>query len=338
MTTKFINKIYTFFQDEDEAAIVCNILEHINTTDSMMVEILTTNLVVNGYLQKTLDFFKWYYVNIWKYININKDYYNEYQVGKNYGVSHTVRKVLRLNSIDNSEKMLFKLATIGGSAYIEVCNTTAKLDVADGYYCSIKQGDVCILELPYNIQHLVVGGENTNSHPTVQITIANAEDISLKSITYKNSEVILNGLDKMAFISEFECKTMPSEMLAQLPQKCETFHYKNCMGEKIKSNMSVKSIHINNIWEYDILHYFDNVYELYTGEFLMVEDFLKMMQTIPTKLQKITYHSPIYKFGIEEFEKIKTSFSNLGYKLLYADETLSHVEFDLQENPPTMEL
>lgn len=230
MTTNFRNKVHTFFKNNDTSEIICNILEHINTDDVGMIDILFMQLTHNGYLRMIMDFFKWYYPNTWEYVISNKDYYNDYQTGKNYGASDIVKRILRLDNIDNSDKMLFKLVTIGGVPIITVGVTTAYLITDVGYFYGINRNKVFVLELPYNVKQLKVVNDSSVSTHAAQVYIANAEDISLYSFNYKSDCVLLKGLDKMTHVHNFYCDAMPSEMLTQLPAKCVNFYYKRCVG------------------------------------------------------------------------------------------------------------
>lgn len=96
--------------------------------------------------------------------------------------------------------------------------------------------------------------------------------------------------------------------------------------------MEVKTIHIANSWEYPILKCFNNILEVFTSEFLMAKDFPAWIRRNSINVQKITYDSSIYKFRESELKEIIELFSKLGYKMVYANKSLSHVEFQLSNS------
>ena len=328
MTTKFINKIYTFFQDEDEAAIVCNILEHINTDDAMMVEILTTNLVVNGYLQKIIDFFKWVYPNMWIHFNNMDDSDTPIPIPITVSVlwSSVVRRIIN----DNVGLLTFgETHFIGYATQTEISVSPFKNKWNEPDYITIGSGCICLssyndipveLEVPYMVNRLYVSGSFTHGRKYT-FNFNNFEDVKLLEWWYDSLHFVIKGMSKLQYVSELKLLTTPHGESLELPQMADALYLYNLSLAIESLNIKANFVYIRDALLTKIVsvnHHFDTI--IVSGT-LALTYLIKNIRESNNIVRKIIYHSK----DIESLPiSIVEEFINVGYGVLRNDDAHSN--------------
>lgn len=331
MTTSFRNKVHTFFQDNDTSEIICNILEHLNTNDNEMIEILFMQLTHNGYLRMIMDFFKWCYPKTWEHLN-------KHEQKMLYSYTPTLAGKLLLNkdvAFNLHEKKLLCYATTSDFLIIpehgkQFDFTTPNLIRIGGILHTINIGTPIECEFPYMAKELCVSG-SPKSGLMVTINGYNVEDVKLESIKYESLHITVNGLSRLPYVPKIILNSVPiGEAMIDLPKTTDNLYLYTLgfKGENMK--LKAKNIHLRDASPTKIVKLYPEIEKITTSEPLVVRHLLSNIRESKNIVRKIIYDRKNIKSFIAN--QIVKDCLEAGYKIMHSDENLGYIEFGLSND------
>ena len=243
MTLKYINKIQTYFKDEDTSGIVCNILENFHNLE--MAEFIDPVLLEGGYLQLILDFFKDCYPIFWKELNNHNWKYNFQNRMRFFSY--------KIETVTSKEEQILLAFAISNRVILRVVETRFEIDLwSNDIFCSSinypindNNKNSINIELPLGANKLCLGEKSDSAEGVVHIV--NGGDLELEELTFNNRGFIVKGLNAITHIPTIKLISTIYEQLDDLPQSCSLFSANRWMNTEIWSNDQYLDIKIDTL-------------------------------------------------------------------------------------------
>ena len=224
MNPKYREKILEYFQDQELAYEIGNILENICCNCVETREMFNIIASSERYLPKIMSFFKGIYPVYWDIINKNGSY--------GYLENEVIPTILE-NKLSDMENILWGCATNdtmkievlseGGGLELYWYNTQVSNEARFATYkiCIPNENSAIELKIPLHIHSLKFAEEwvgQGNNH----ITISNPLELDLKRIILANISSFVKGLGELKCVDEVVIDNIHPSQFNDFPKRCGT--------------------------------------------------------------------------------------------------------------------